>query len=492
MFTSKISDFSTYEKITNSPQVQTADKKTVMHVVGKETVFITHEVETDCGKISTWLGALHPVYHIPGLSARLLSVRLLLAGGLSPRGDKTKINFYSGQSIVMTLEPHMVGQTIYWLNAQHSTASNLVASSTFHEVNDDLMHCWFGHPSKDILRWVSGNTKNFPSGISYPKNDPVCKKCAEGKMPSQAFPRSDSRVTKPFEKIHMDLKSMPVVLYHKYKYFIVFYDDFTSHGWTMNLKLKSEAEKAIRQFNAMVKNQHKTSIISVQIDGGGEFQSISLQELFKDLGIKVFLSAPHMHQQNGCAKHFIRTIMDKAQAIQFDACIPLSWWEFTVVHAVHLYNRTPVRQTNYKMPHEMLKLQRPDVSYFRVFRCGAYVFLAKKVRQNKLAPKSELMTFTGYADSVKGHLFMRSTNYVFTAVKALFNENIYPRCPHMQCPDFVDIRPPTDDSDHNTPLGDYWAGIFPTTTNPKVCHYSAQSLGSFIAQPLDVLHNGNS
>ena len=68
----------------------------------------------------------------------------------------------------------------------------------------------------------------------------------------------------------MDLKSMPVVLYHKYKYFIVFYDNFTSHGWTMNLKLKSEAEKAIRQFNAMVKNQHRAFIISVQIDGGGE------------------------------------------------------------------------------------------------------------------------------------------------------------------------------------------------------------------------------
>jgi hypothetical protein len=46
-------DLFTYEKITNGPQVQTADKKTVMHVVGKGTVFITHEVETDSGKIST-------------------------------------------------------------------------------------------------------------------------------------------------------------------------------------------------------------------------------------------------------------------------------------------------------------------------------------------------------------------------------------------------------------------------------------------------------
>jgi hypothetical protein len=87
-FTFEISNFSTYEKITNSPQVQTADKKTVMHIVGKGTVFIIHEVETNSGKISTQSKALHPVYHIPGLPARLLSVRSLLAGGLSPRGDK--------------------------------------------------------------------------------------------------------------------------------------------------------------------------------------------------------------------------------------------------------------------------------------------------------------------------------------------------------------------------------------------------------------------
>jgi hypothetical protein len=146
--------------------------------------------------------------------------------------------------------------------------------------------------------------------------------------------------------------------------------------------------------------------------------------------------------------------MDKAQAIRFDTCIPQSWWEFTVAHAVHLYNRTPVQQIDYKMSHEMLKLQRPDVSYFRVFGCRAYVFLPEEVRQNKLAPKYELMTFISYADGVKGYLFMRLTNYVFTAVKALFNGNIYPRCPHMQHPYFVDIRPPTDDSDHNTPLED--------------------------------------
>jgi hypothetical protein len=169
------------------------------------------------------------------------------------------------------------------------------------------------------------------------------KDVLKARCPLRLFLNQIVEQLNPFEKIYMDLKSMPVVPYHKYKYFIIFYDNFTSHGWTMNLKLKSEAKKSIRHFNAMVKNQHKTSIISIQIDGGGEFQSISLQELFKYLGIKVFLSTPHMHQQNGHAKCFIRTIMDKAQAIRFDACIPQSWGKFTVAHAVHLYNRTFVQ-----------------------------------------------------------------------------------------------------------------------------------------------------
>jgi hypothetical protein len=116
----------------------------------------------------------------------------------------------------MTLKPHIVRQTIFWLNARHLTEASLLASKTVHEVDYDLMHCRFGHPSKNVLRRESDNTKNFPSGIIYPKVDLICKGCAEGKMPSSSFPQSESRVTRPFEKIHMDLKSMPVESYRRY------------------------------------------------------------------------------------------------------------------------------------------------------------------------------------------------------------------------------------------------------------------------------------
>ena len=94
-------------------------------------------------------------------------------------------------------------------------------------------------------------------------------------------------------------------------------------------------------------------------------------------------------------------IMDKAQALHLDACLPQSWWEFAVLHAVHLYNQTPMRRLGYKTPFEALRKSKPSVAHFQVLGCGAYVFLPEEVRVNKLAPKLELMMFIGYSDGIK-------------------------------------------------------------------------------------------
>ena len=71
----------------------------------------------------------------------------------------------------------------------------------------------------------------------------------------------------------MDLKAMPVQSYHGYNYFLIIFDDATSHGWKVNLKQKSNANPAIWQFIAMVKTQYDLSIKEVQINAGGEFKS---------------------------------------------------------------------------------------------------------------------------------------------------------------------------------------------------------------------------
>jgi len=92
--------------------------------------------------------------------------------------------------------------------------------------------------------------------------------------------------------------------------------------------------------------------------------------------------------------------MDKAQAMHLEACLPDSWWEFAIEHAVHCYNRTPVRCLNWRTPFELLNRSAPSISHLRVFGCGAYVYLLQDMRKDKLAPKLELMIYLGIAEGI--------------------------------------------------------------------------------------------
>ena len=68
--------------------------------------------------------------------------------------------------------------------------------------------------------------------------------------------------------------------------------------------------------------QYNALIREFMIDAGGEFKSECLRTFLKELGINILTSVLHMHQQNGHAEWFIQTIVEKAQAICLEACIP--------------------------------------------------------------------------------------------------------------------------------------------------------------------------
>ncbi|KAL7284517.1 hypothetical protein ACG7TL_001808 [Trametes sanguinea] len=238
---------------------------------------------------------------------------------------------------------------------------------------------------------------------------------------------------RPFELIHSDLKSFPVDSYHKYKYAIMFLDDHTSYAWAVCLRSKDAALTATKHFLANVENQFKTKVQKWMSDGGGEYKSKAFDNLLKDKGIEILQSVPHQPQQNGRAERLMRTLSDKAEAMRFEACLPQSWWEFAIEHAVHVYNRTPLRRHKWQTPYEVLNGEAPSIRHLRVFGCGAYVHLPPAIRPNKLSPKSELMVYIGVAPGGHGFRFMRSpNNVIFTSAYALFDETMFPKCPTNQ------------------------------------------------------------
>ena len=217
------------------------------------------------------------------------------------------------------------------------------------------------YPLCDVISHVRKNTQNFPE-ITFLEKDLICSGSTYGEMPNHTFSPNPVHAKKAFELIHLDLKSIPTDLYQKYKYLIVFIDDYTGFAWTLCMWTKSESIKYMCDFITLVSMQHNSKIIKWMSNTRGEYKSNTFDALLKQHRIKILQSALHTPQQNGHAERFIYTMMDKAEAMCHEACILPSYWEFAIQHAVHIYNQTPMKQLNWHTPYELLLSEVSDIS----------------------------------------------------------------------------------------------------------------------------------
>ena len=123
-------------------------------------------------------------------------------------------------------------------------------------------------------------------------------------------------------------------------------------------------------------------------------------------------------------------MMDKAETMCHEACIPPSYWEFATQHAIHIYNQTLMKQLNWHTLYELLLSNILDISHLWVFGCGIYVHILPDIQTNKLTLKSKLMTYLGVAiRNEHNHIFMQSpNNAIFTSAHTLFNKAMFPHC----------------------------------------------------------------
>jgi len=405
--------------------VCTAEGPTDLVVEGSGMVLIQHVFHYK-GKSHKELLRLQEVLYIPGVIAHFTSLVCLLKEGLRVYGDAAGMNLFTRENDkvpLMCAEP-WDSEMLFWLKAEQPSLNGVESVFT---TDYDLLHRRRGHPSKDMQKQTQQHTAGLPD-VKIPCKMPICPGCALGKMSQQPFTSLGKRATHPLDKIHSDLKSFPIESYHRWKYFISFIDDNTSFAWVQFLCNKASAVSALRNFLAMIKSQYGKTIKEWMSDAGGEYKSAAFLKALKEQGIKVLQSAPHTPQQNGHTEHFNHTIMDKAEAMQHEACLSDSWWEFAVEQAVHLYNHTSMARLNHETPFYRMEGGIPDMSHLKVFRCATYVFLPSEIRKDKLSPKSELMTYLGIEQGLKVHRFMRSSNRLFYAPKALFDEEYFPWC----------------------------------------------------------------
>ena len=201
-----------------------------------------------------------------------------LQSGYTSTGNNKSIRIIKGSKTFLTFNPRHEKDSLYVIKSLMPNEMDIhTAINTIYGVDFDIIHRCLAHPSKEVLLKARKHLKDFPE-IEFPKEEHLCPGCTQEKMTNRSFPPSTKRASQPFELIHSDLKLFPIDSYHKFRYVIVFLDDYTSAAWTVNLRTKDAALTATFQFIELVKNKFNSTIIQWMSDAGGEYKSKAFEK----------------------------------------------------------------------------------------------------------------------------------------------------------------------------------------------------------------------
>ena len=119
----------------------------------------------------------------------------------------------------------------------------------------------------------------------------------------------------------------------------------------------------------------------------------------KKMGITKHKSVARTPQQNGLAKRFNRSMLERVRCMFSSAAVPKTFWVEAVTTTCFFINRCQYTALNMKTPKEVWSGHPPTNDRLRVFGCVAYA----RIRQDKLEPRALKCMFIGYPEAVKGY-----------------------------------------------------------------------------------------
>ena len=431
-------DFIEYQKYDEPRIFGTAQEGNAGNVEGLGEGIVKGHIMIDGRRVNI---TLHKVCYVPAVGeTRLFSTGVIErshsfiyqgAHTMSIFDQEPKGSVDSGSTVKIMGQKVLSAQYVPWANLYfflldlEKKNSGILDATSTSTINHDLAHRRWGHPGKEAVRRLPDAVKGV-DGVGPPSDKP-CDACARGKMTRAPFPPSEKRASEPGVFIHMDVAGPISTSIGGYSYFCVFVDDCSGLGRVYCLKHKSGQEEAFKLFKAWCETQTGRKIKKVRSDRGGEYMSDAFKALLLSYGIEHDTTMPGSPQQNGRAERFIRTIEEKALCMLHFASLSHGFWKLAVEAAVYIYNRQPMKRLKWQCPITVWSGKQPDVSYFRVFGCRAYVHVQKDKRQGKLDVKAVERTFVGYEFGSKGYrLWNPTTRQVEVSRNVIFDETVFP------------------------------------------------------------------
>jgi len=334
---------------------------------------------------------MEEVLYVLQLSANLLSVAKIAAAGNKVQFDGIDCRIYNlrGQKLLQA----RARNGVYMVDSS-AIECRLASDDTVGAdgMKNDAMdwHRKFGHLNiGDMTR-----LKSSVDGLEFDgKGEEVreCITCMMGKQPRAPFNSSITKIksTTILELVHTDLCGpMEVTSSGGARYLLTFTDDFSRKVFVYFLKSKVEVSDTIKAFVKMVERQTDQQVKRIRSDNGTEFVNSTNKIFFKNAGIIHKTSCAYTPQQNGVAERMNRTLVERGRCLLIDAELEKRFWGEAVNMAAYVVNRSVNRSLGGKVPEEIWRGKRINVSDLKIFGTPVMV-LIPEIYRKKLDPKSK-------------------------------------------------------------------------------------------------------
>ena len=136
----------------------------------------------------------------------------------------------------------------------------------------------------------------------------------------------------------------------------------------------------------------------MRCDNGKEYLNNRFYKFVREKGIILNNCAAYVHELNGTAERFNRTIMDMARCLLTEAQVHKRYWPEIVCAAAYLKTRTLTNAIERKTPFEIFFKRKPNVGHLRFYGGRVFVRKPEQKKISKWDKKADMGILLGYSE----------------------------------------------------------------------------------------------
>lgn len=365
---------------------------------------------------------------IQGLTANLLSVRVLMKDGWVLAGKRDEMTFTKGERAFTARLDQESGLYILAVSRDDEQEALLATAETWH-----ARMCHVGNEMVEKAIRV-GALQGGPTK-GHIRKAHICEACILGKSKERPMPRDDKRAAAYLELLHIDVwGDARTEGFEGVKYLMVVCDDHTSWVWTIPLQGRWQAAgmlvELLRRLVASRKGKGNETVHAIRTDQAREFSARELTEYCAQEGIAMQKTTTGASGSLGRVERQHRTNIERTVAMQSHGKLDRRLWADAAVAATYVQNRVHTKLNDTKTPYEKVYGKKPDVSNLRVFGCAAYINhprMSHIGQYDKLDARATLGVLVGYGETAAHYKIRNADSGKATMVRDVtFIEDKFP------------------------------------------------------------------